>query len=70
MNNYEMSMGEVIFPMTVREVWDAFFSDEPTYSFADVVEEMGDIVDFTTPWEPAKASTDFTGNPFVSSRMV
>lgn len=56
--------------MTVREVWDAFFTDEPTYSFADVVEEMGDIVDFTTSWQSSQTSTDFTGNPFVSSRMV
>lgn len=56
--------------MTVREVWDAFFTDEPTYSFADVVEEMGDIVDFTTSWESTQTSTDFTGNPFVSSRTV
>ena len=65
-----MSMGEVILPMTVRQVWDAYFTDEPTYSFADVVEEMGDIVDFTTSWESSQTSTDFTGNPFVSSRMV
>ena len=65
-----MSMGEIIFPMTVREVWDSFFSDEPTYSFNDVVEEMGDRVDLTTPWEPSQAQTDFLGKPYVSSRMM
>ena len=48
-----MSMGEIIFPMTVREVWEAFFTDEPTYSFIDVKKEMGDIIDLTTPWEPS-----------------
>ena len=45
LNDYQVYMEEIIYPLTVNQFWDAFIADEPGFSYDKAMEGMdGDVL--------------------------
>ena len=45
LNDYQVYMEEIIYPLTVNQFWDSFIADEPGFSYDKAMEGMdGDVL--------------------------
>jgi hypothetical protein len=69
LHGFHKTRKEFIFPMSVEEVWLAFFCDDPLYGINEAMETLGDRFELIEEWH-AFEKPMFNGIPVLQERMM
>lgn len=62
-SGYKMNQHELVLPMSVSEVWDNFFGDDPMFSMEESYSDIGDKLKSQSKW--GASDTDKIGSDEV-----